>query len=862
MTPINVLVVATSADVKAEVVAESVSARADMNLVGGGVIKIDKVDPFLDATPAPPPCAVVLVGDPAETYELAERWLSKRADLVVMLVDVVDDVVRIALRDPRLDSLLTALRGLVERVGTQDEVRVARVQLEPVEPAEPLIIEPPRDHAGTISSGAEKPSHLPLLNASVEWLHQLLRDAVRRAPVENGDVSGFSVTRATLLQALDEGPQARSAERPASLAAAEDALDAALHEVYTAQADAAREPLGAAARVLKLGPVEFRILLLGLAPEIDFRFQRCIGFLLDEMGRRVGTFGLYTRLLGSGARIREELSDSGALERWLVFDAAGGHRAPADEPLRIDPFLARWLLGETDALAIDPRVRRALRGEPWLGAALLRRPEEDARAAHLLAKLRRRDGTSWLALNGDDPSGWRALFELAADVHCVPLVRVELWRLAGLDPVEVEETATRIGRFARVGRRPVIVDTVRAETTDGDDDWMRRFFAALAAAARRAAVICTDEARIARLLGEIPFESIVYEPISAEARVEAVRAAAKDADVYLSAVEARDISSRYPLPIDGLEQAMRLARSRPLDYDGMSDPRMTRFSTALKELVAEGISHLADRLEPFFDLDDVVLPPDRKSQLIEIVNNVRLAHQVLDEWRFADRLPYGRGVTALFFGPSGTGKTMAAIGIARRLNVQILRLDLSRVVSKYIGDTEKNIDRVFTDAQRSGAAILIDEAESLLGRRSEVKDAHDRYANIEVAYLLQRMEKFRGLAILTTNMRQGIDPAFLRRLRFIIDFPRPDAEAREKIWRQCLPDGSHMLDDAAFRQLARKVDTTGGHIRQITLRAAFIAAAAGSLITLEHVAQAARAELAKLGLPAVDIDPGQGRRAA
>jgi SpoVK/Ycf46/Vps4 family AAA+-type ATPase len=235
---------------------------------------------------------------------------------------------------------------------------------------------------------------------------------------------------------------------------------------------------------------------------------------------------------------------------------------------------------------------------------------------------------------------------------------------------------------------------------------------------------------------------------------------------------------------------------------------------------------------------------------------------VLDGWRFRDQLPYGRGVTALFFGSSGTGKTMAAMGVARRLGIQILRLDLSRVVSKYIGDTEKNIDRVFTDAQRSGAAILIDEADALLGKRSEVKDAHDRYANIEVAYLLQRMEAYEGLAILTTNMRKNLDPAFLRRLRFIVDFPKPDAEARERIWRQCLPGGSHDVDDAEFRQLARRIDITGGQIRQITLRAAFIAAAAGTQISLEHIAYAAGAELAKNGMPPVEIDLPQRRRAA
>ena len=218
-------------------------------------------------------------------------------------------------------------------------------------------------------------------------------------------------------------------------------------------------------------------------------------------------------------------------------------------------------------------------------------------------------------------------------------------------------------------------------------------------------------------------------------------------------------------------------------------------------------------------------------------------------------------MTALFYGPSGTGKTMAAMGIARKLGIQLLRVDLSRVVSKYIGDTEKNIDRVFSDAQRSGSAILIDEADALLGKRSEVKDAHDRYANIEVAYLLQRMEAYEGLAILTSNMRQNLDPAFVRRLRFMVEFPRPDVGARELIWRFCLPDESHELDQAAFRQLALRINLPGGNLRQITLRAAFIAAAAETRINLEHIADAARAEFAKLGMPPVEIDVN-GRRAA
>jgi SpoVK/Ycf46/Vps4 family AAA+-type ATPase len=202
------------------------------------------------------------------------------------------------------------------------------------------------------------------------------------------------------------------------------------------------------------------------------------------------------------------------------------------------------------------------------------------------------------------------------------------------------------------------------------------------------------------------------------------------------------------------------------------------------------------------------------------------------------------------------------MAIAKALGVQILKIDLSRVVSKYIGDTEKNIDRVFQEAQLSGATLVIDEADGLLARRSEVKDAHDRYANLEVAYLLQRMEAFDGLAILTTNLRQNLDSAFLRRLRFIVDFPRPDAAAREEIWRRCLPPDSHLLDDATFLLLGRRVELTGGSIRQITLRAAFLAAAARTRIGPAHIARAARAEFAKLGLPPVELDLAEKRAAA
>jgi SpoVK/Ycf46/Vps4 family AAA+-type ATPase len=198
---------------------------------------------------------------------------------------------------------------------------------------------------------------------------------------------------------------------------------------------------------------------------------------------------------------------------------------------------------------------------------------------------------------------------------------------------------------------------------------------------------------------------------------------------------------------------------------------------------------------------------------------------------------------------------MAAQAIAQALDTDLFVVDISRIVSKYVGETEKNLDMVFDDAERAGAVLLFDEADGLFTRRSDqVRDAHDRYANLEVAFMLQRIEAYSGIAVLTTNLRQNLDQAFMRRLRFVVDFPKPDAQARERIWQQCLTSKAPRQGDIDFRYLARHLDLTGGHIRQITLRAAFAAAADGGAIHMRHIVAATRAEMRKLGLPDADLD--------
>ena len=220
---------------------------------------------------------------------------------------------------------------------------------------------------------------------------------------------------------------------------------------------------------------------------------------------------------------------------------------------------------------------------------------------------------------------------------------------------------------------------------------------------------------------------------------------------------------------------------------------------------------------------------------------------VLERWGFAARYSRGLGLTALFAGASGTGKTMAAEVLAHTLDLDLFQIDLAGLVSKYIGETEKNLRRVFDAAEDSGAILLFDEADALFGKRSEVKDSHDRYANLEVSYLLQRMEAYRGLAILTTNMRHAIDTAFLRRLRFVVEFPFPDAAERARIWQRVFPPETPRagLDPARLAQLG----VAGGVIRNIAMHAAFLAADAAEPVRMSHLLAAARTEYAKLERP-------------
>ncbi len=264
------------------------------------------------------------------------------------------------------------------------------------------------------------------------------------------------------------------------------------------------------------------------------------------------------------------------------------------------------------------------------------------------------------------------------------------------------------------------------------------------------------------------------------------------------------------------------------------------------------LAELAQRIESTATWNDLVLPERERELLRRIALHVRQRVKVYESWGFGARGSRGLGISALFAGASGTGKTMAAEVLANELRLDLFRIDLSQVVSKYIGETEKNLSRVFDAAEEGASILLFDEADALFGKRSEVKDSHDRYANVEVSYLLQRMEAYRGLAILTSNRKNALDQAFLRRIRFVIDFPFPEVAQRAEMWRRVFP--LHTPTEGLQIDRLARLRVSGGNIQNIAIGAAFLAADAQQPVRMQHLLSSTRSEFAKLETPLADAE--------
>lgn len=508
--------------------------------------------------------------------------------------------------------------------------------------------------------------------------------------------------------------------------------------------------------------------------------------------------------------------------------------------------LRRWRIVELDdaagltttRLRLDERILHFLLGSPYLDARLhgqLRRTPvpEALTPSYDLAANRLAEGWTNGALVEVTGGDLRS----RADLGAAAAARSGL----GLYSMSAEDVPTdpaERDRLSRLWQREAILlpAALLVEAGELDRDQRAATEAFLAGAAVPVVVSSEDPLRSERTYGA----RVTVPRLDDEEQLGLWAGAFEEIDLDVG--ELRSLVAQFQLPPHVVRSAAATVRRR-LPHEDELDAAELAWRAGLDE-ARIGMDELGRRIEPQAGWDDLVLHERQTGVLREIVAHVRQRATVHQEWGFGATLRRGLGITAMFAGGSGTGKTLAAEVMAKELGLDLFVIDLSQVVSKYIGETEKNLRRVFDAAERGGALLLFDEADALFGKRSEVKDSHDRYANLEVSYLLMRMEAYRGLAVLTTNMKNALDTAFLRRIRFVVDFPFPAEDERAEIWRRVLPPQAPVKD--IDPSLLAQLTVAGGSIRNIALSGAFLAAEEGDRLQMRHMLAAARTEYLKL----------------
>jgi len=684
----------------------------------------------------------------------------------------------------------------------------------------------------------------PALLSALQRLDLLLFTAVRQADAAYGSESadsrfrGLAITRQGADRYLD-------------------------HRPFAPHFDMSREGLGGLVDI-KAGPnvawlashfglnqFDLDALLIALAPDLELRYERLFGFIQDDVTRRRPTVELVLDLLSDSPAgklaNRSRLHPDGPLVRHrlvdLVPDPAHVHPPWLGHYLRPDPQVLNLLL---DELALDRRLVGAARViDPQASIDRLVLAESTSRALRAVSE-RLRERTSVVAwFSGPAGSGKSSAAEaLAASMGC----RLLSVRLPGTEPgvaLDVMRVALREGLFKKW-----LVHFPNS-SLEGPMALFTELLAPDAAATRPLCVVVSADRQPPS--GAMPHAIPVrFEPIRRDDRRRMWTASLERCGATTDSETLETVVERFRIPpghihtavdeaVRSLPASVAAAPPAPLSLTGAS-----LFSAARSQSI-HGLASVASRIEPRASWHDLVLPDDTVAQLRELCRRVDCHDQVFTDWAFARSLTDGRGNTALFAGPSGTGKTMAAEVVAHELSLDLYRIDLARIVSKYIGETEKNLDRVFAAAEGANAILFFDEADALFGKRSEVKDSHDRYANIEISYLLQKMEQYEGSAILASNLRQNLDEAFLRRLAFVVHFPFPDEYHRRRIWRQVWPGATPVAPAVDLDFMARQFKLSGGNIKNIALAAAFAAASDGGVVTVDHLLHSTRREYQKLG---------------
>jgi hypothetical protein len=595
------------------------------------------------------------------------------------------------------------------------------------------------------------------------------------------------------------------------------------------EADAAEQAGATPSRLRRLGhsfclsPAELGLLLVAVAPDLDSRFERLYGYLNNDVTRRRATVGLALELCGLSptvAATRRSLGPGGPLIDGRLVLVEEADRPFLTRALRVPDRVAAYLLGDDRP---DPAVAALATGLP---AAAAGDPSSLARglaAGARLCYLRERPGGAarTVAVQALGAAGWSA-------------VSLDLTRLdRAEDPVAVVELAAREAGLQHAGLVAGPVETL-----------VERGLAAVRALAGLPVPVV--------LVGQRTWDPSWTEEVPVLVEASAVSQGER-ARLWLASLgqdapaglETAAVSAQFLLAPEQIQRATRSARLQASLVGTPVNPALLRAGARAQN--AGGLERLARRIEPAVGWDDLVLPSSVLGQLRGIAARARLRDQVLREWGMRPGGGRGLGIAVLFAGESGTGKTMSAEVIANDLGLDLYAVDLATVVDKYVGETEKNLERIFAEAAGVNGVLLFDEADAIFGKRSEVRDAHDRYANLETAYLLQRMESFDGIAILATNLRSNVDAAFTRRLDAIVDFPVPGEVHRRQLWERCLGPFIPRDPDLDLAFCAGAFELSGGDIHSIALTAAYLAADAGRPVGMADLVQAIQQEYRKLG---------------
>lgn len=651
----------------------------------------------------------------------------------------------------------------------------------------------------------------------------------------------FAANQASLSSALDElrAELERHASRKSPRGGGTVASGGASGESRPALTESvdASDRLGTLSAKFSLSPFERKVLLLAAAPELDGRFSELCSRAQGDPTATAPTFGLALAAL-PGAHW-SALMPVAPLRHWRLVHLSG--TSPTRSPLQVDERILHYLAGLSYP---DPELEGALLAHPRADGEIT--PSQSTIAERLAGFWSGKGGESWPVALLTGPASRDKIHVASAGLEALGLGLGLLSEQAlPAEAGEMESFVRLCDREAILGGRALVLQM------EGDSDPARQRAAALFLERCHCLVGVTCRERFP-LSYRTHAEFEVSRPTRQEQRElwleGATRSANRTGSRNAAAVpEMADfLASSFDLSSSDIRESLGLAT------DGerkriVPDELRRRLAEAGRTTARPRMDGLAVRIEARAGWDDLVLPDAQKDLLRAIARQLRHGYTVREKWGFAGSGGRGLGVSALFSGASGTGKTLAAEVLANELLLDLYRIDLSQVVSKYVGETEKNLRRVFDAAEAGGSILLFDEADALFGSRSEVKDAHDRYANIEVSYLLSRMETFGGVAILTTNLKANIDPAFLRRLRFVVQFPFPGQAQREAIWEAVFP--RVLPREGVDSSRLSRLQVPGGNIRNIALGAAYLAAEAGSPLGMAHLLSATRTECAKMERP-------------